>query len=119
MRAREYIAAGLLEALPDLQIIDTLVKLGEPDPSKAGRVQIIRTSIEPAAEMKNYLESLDIWAVSNLIAPDEVEDDLDDIADDVTDAVRALGGIRWIRSTREMHPSGSHAYRIQITAKTH
>ena len=57
--------------------------------------------------------------VTNLVDPDELEDDLDDLTDDVTDTLRALAGVRWLTSTREMHPSGVHGYRIRITAKTH
>lgn len=119
MRARHYVRDGLLAAHADLQIIDTLERLGEPDAARRGRVQIIRQSVEPAPEQGFYLESLDVWVVTNLVDPDELEDDLDDLTDDVTDTLRALAGVRWLTSTREMHPSGVHGYRIRITAKTH
>lgn len=118
MRAREYIRAGLRDAHPSLNIIDTLQHLGEADAEYAGRVQIIRQQIEPAPELGFYLESLDVWVVTNQTDPTVVEDDLDELTDDVTDTLRDLGGVRWLTSTREMHPSGLHGYRIRITVKT-
>lgn len=118
MRAREYLRDELTTALPTLEVIDIVERLGEPDPAYEGRVQIIRQSIEPAPELGFYLESFDVWVVTNLVDPTELEDNLDDITDDVTDVLRKLVGVRWLTSTREMHPSGVHAYRIRITAKT-
>lgn len=118
MRARIYVRDELAAKHENLRVIDTLERLGEPDPAYEGRVQIIRQSIEPGGELGFYLESLDVWVVTNLVDPDLLEDNLDDLTDDVTDTLRALAGIRWMSSTREMHPSGVHGYRIRITAKT-
>lgn len=126
MRARDHLEQAIAAAHPTLQLRKPAERLGEPDPSYTGTVQIIRTAIEPAPEQRFWLESLDVWIVTRLIDPaptdaadTDLETDLDDLADDVLDTLRAAGGVRFIKATREMHPDGPHAYRIQVTAKTY
>lgn len=125
MRAREYLQQVIATAIPGLQFKLPAERLGEPDPSAIGFVQIVRTKIEPEGSKGFWLESLDVWVVTRLVDPKpadtahetDLETDLDGITDAVLDALRNTG-VRFIQATREMHPDGQHAYRVQVTAKT-
>lgn len=130
MRARDFLEQEITGALPTLQVKKPAEKLGEPDPAYAGVVQIVRTKIEPGGDAKGkfWLESLDVWVVTRLIDPrpadteheTDLETDLDGMTDAVLDEIKTLAraGVRFIQATREMHPDGQHAYRVQVTAKT-
>lgn len=131
MRARDFLEHALTTALPTLQAKKPAEKLGEPDPAYAGVVQVVRTKIEPGGDAKGkfWLETLDVWVVTRLVDPrpadteneTDLETDLDGMTDSVLDVVKdnARNGVRFIQATREMHPDGQHAYRVQVTAKTH
>lgn len=129
MRARDFLEQKITEALPTLEVKKPAEKLGEPDPSFTGTVQIVRTTIENAPEPRFWLESLDVWVATRLVDPKpadpaeetDLETDLDATVDAVLDVIKSLApdGVRFIKASREMHPDGPHAYRVQVTAKTH
>lgn len=130
MRARDFLEHAISTALPTLQMKKPAERLGEPDPTYTGTCQIVRTKIEPGGDTKGvtWLEYLDVWVATRLIDPapadpqheTDLETDLDGTTDAVLDVIKAnaRNGVRFIQATREIHPDGPHAYRVQVTAKT-
>lgn len=118
------LAGVVLDDRVGVKMVPTPRNLGEIDPGLAGVAQLVRREISPGSTVGRFRVEFDLWVVSAVTTgsvdpvtgSDDVEDHLDDLVDAVLETLDPLGAILWDKATRETHPDGYPAYRIELAA---
>lgn len=120
MGARAQFADYLDSVLPDtIEIRRTLEGVGELDNPTEAVVQLERTKLEPAPNSQGtILQTFLVWVLVPVTDMAEVEDQLDDALDLVVEAIDGCTWAMLTTATRDMHPDGYHAYKIDVTLAT-
>lgn len=119
MNVREQLATALQGALgATFTVVADTRDVGRVDDQLRGVVQLIRTGITNGNRVGAMSHEFDVWVLEPNLDPEQAEASLDDILDAVLEVVENLDWLTWSEATRDTHPAGYHAYKLNVTTQT-